>query len=100
MAGTGWTVSYIPFFVIWFELFKFYHFFTKSFFLQKRLILILDTCSLFVSSLVVKIQYQIEKFASIYLLQRLNERRNIKTIANKKKHVILKRIKQINFISD
>jgi len=50
--------------------------------LQKRLILILDTCSLFFSSLVVKIQYQIEKFASIYLLQRLNERRNIKTIAN------------------
>jgi len=99
-AGTGWTVSYIPFLVIWFELLKFYHFLNKSFFLQKRLILILDTCSLFFSSLVVKIQYQIEKFASIYLLQRLNERRNIKTIANKKKNVILKRIIKINFISD
>jgi hypothetical protein len=93
-------VSYIPFLVIWFELLKFYHFLNKSFFLQKRLILILDTCSLFFSSLVVKIQYQIEKFASIYLLQRLNERRNIKTIANKKKNVILKRIIKINFISD
>src|ERR1700727_2923314 len=85
MAGTGICVSYIPFLVIWFVVLKFYHFLNKSFFMQKRLILILDTSSLFFSTLVVKIQYQIEKFASIYLLQRLNERRNIKTIANKKK---------------
>jgi heme/copper-type cytochrome/quinol oxidase subunit 1 len=78
-AGTGWTVYYKAFIVIMFKLLTFFHFLIKSFFMQK--IIILYTTSLIFSNLSLKLlpKFIFIKFASIYLLQRLNERRNINT---------------------
>ena len=80
-AGTGWTVYDLSFLFLMVELFKFFHFLIKSFFMQEFKIFILDTTSLMFASLGVKIPYKLLKLASIYILKRLNERRNINTTA-------------------